>query len=264
ILVDRPDVAGRLAILQIHAKDITLAPEVNLEQVARRTPGFVGADLANLLNEAALLAVRRDLKGVGMKEIDDAVDRIVAGLEKKNRLINDRERRIVAYHEAGHAIVAERMPTADPVHKISIIPRGVAALGYTQQLPTEDRYLLTKQELLDRIAVLLGGRVAEEIVFNEISTGAGNDLERVTDLARRTVMEYGRSGELGPVTWVGARPQYLASADGAGGESRTYSERTAREIDAEVHGIIDGTYERVRGVLEADRQILEELANRLL
>src|SRR5690606_16907014 len=171
ILVDRPDVNGRLEILKIHAEGIKLAPEVSLEKVARRTPGFVGADLANLLNEAALLAVRRDQPAVRMSEIDDAIDRIIAGLEKKNRLINDKERRIVAYHEAGHAIVAERAPTADPVHKISIIPRGVAALGYTQQLPTEDRYLLTKQELMDRIAVLLGGRVAEEIVFDEVSTG---------------------------------------------------------------------------------------------
>src|SRR5690606_12081729 len=191
VLVDRPDLAGRLAILKIHAEGIVLGPDVDLERRARRTPGFVGADLANLLNEAALLTARRNKEAVGMEEIDDAIDRIIAGLEKKNRLINSRERKIVAYHEAGHAIVAERVPTADPVHKISIIPRGVAALGYTQQLPTEDRYLLTKQELMDRIAVLLGGRVAEEIVFDEISTGAGNDLERVTDLARRMVMEYG-------------------------------------------------------------------------
>src|SRR5690606_15994877 len=260
ILVDRPDVAGRLAILQIHAKDITLAPEVNLEQVARRTPGFVGADLANLLNEAALLAVRRDKDAVGMKEIDDAIDRIIAGLEKKNRLINDKERRIVAYHEAGHAIVAERVETADPVHKISIIPRGVAALGYTQQLPTEDRYLLTKQELMDRIAVLLGGRVAEEIVFNEISTGAGNDLQRVTDLARRMVMEYGMSRELGPINYRAAPANvFLGGGEGMGaGEPRNYSEETARAIDKEVYGIIVGTYSRVRELLEADREILEE------
>ncbi len=266
ILVDRPDVAGRLAILKIHAQEITLAPETNLEQVARRTPGFVGADLANLLNEAALLAVRRDLEGVGMKEIDDAVDRIVAGLEKKNRLINDRERRIVAYHEAGHAIVAERMETADPVHKISIIPRGLAALGYTQQLPTEDRYLLTKQELMDRVAVLLGGRVAEEIVFNEISTGAGNDLQRVTDLARRMVMEYGMSRELGPINYRSAPANaFLGGGEGFGaGEPRNFSEETARSIDKEVQGIILGTYERVRELLEADRDILEELSQRLL
>jgi cell division protease FtsH len=265
ILVDRPDVNGRLEILRIHAAEIKLEPEVDLEKVARRTPGFVGADLANLLNEAALLAARRDKAAVAMKEIDDAIDRIIAGLEKKNRLINAKERRIVAYHEAGHAIVAERVPTADPVHKISIIPRGVAALGYTQQLPTEDRYLLTKQELMDRIAVLLGGRVAEEIVFNEISTGAGNDLERTTDLARRMVTEYGMSRELGPINYVGSRrAQFLQNGDGVGADPRVYSEETAREIDQEVHGIIDGTYERVRGILKADEAILEQLAQRLL
>jgi cell division protease FtsH len=264
VLVDRPDLGGRLAILKIHSENIKLASGVDLEAVARRTPGFVGADLANLLNEAALLAARRDKTAVTMLEIDDAVDRITTGLEKKNRLINVRERKIVAYHEAGHAIVAERVPTADPVHKISIIPRGVAALGYTQQLPTEDRYLLTKQELMDRIAVLLGGRVAEEIVFDEISTGAGNDLERVTDLARRMVMEYGMSRELGPINYSGsARSQFIANGDGFG-EKRNFSEHTAREIDKEVFGIVDGTYSRVRGILKGDRDLLETLAQRLL
>jgi cell division protease FtsH len=264
ILVDRPDVNGRLEILRIHAKDVQLGEDVNLEKIARRTPGFVGADLANLLNEAALLAARRDLEAVTLKEIDDAVDRIIAGLEKKNRLINEKERTIVAYHEAGHAIVAERVPTADPVHKISIIPRGVAALGYTQQLPTEDRYLLTKQELMDRIAVLLGGRVAEEIVFNEISTGAGNDLERVTELARSMVMEYGMSRELGPVNLSGPRRnQFLQGSEG-GTSQRSYSEETARAIDAEIRGLIDGTYERVRRILTQDRDVLEVLSQRLL
>jgi len=264
VLVDRPDLNGRLAILKIHSKDIKMAPDVDLERIARRTPGFVGADLQNLLNEAALLAARRDKPAVTMREVDDAVDRITAGLEKKNRLINDKERTIVAYHEAGHAIVAERVPTADPVHKISIIPRGLAALGYTQQLPTEDRYLLTKQELMDRIAVLLGGRVAEEIVFDEISTGAGNDLERVTDLARRMVVEYGMSRELGPLNLSGPRrSQFLQGAepDGGGGN---YSEETARLIDREIHGIVDGTYERVREILLADREVLEVLSKRLL
>jgi cell division protease FtsH len=263
ILVDRPDVKGRLEILRIHAEEISLSDDVELERIARRTPGFVGADLANLLNEAALLAARRDRSDVSMKEVEDAIDRIVAGLEKKNRLINDRERTIVAYHEAGHAIVAERVETADPVHKISIIPRGVAALGYTQQLPTEDRYLLTKQELMDRVAVLLGGRVAEEIVFDEISTGAGNDLERVTDLARRMVTEYGMSRELGPINYAGPRrAQFLPGAEGP--ESRGYSEETARDIDREVRGIVQGTYERVRNILREDREVLEVLAQRLL
>jgi cell division protease FtsH len=264
VLVDRPDWQGRLAILRIHSKGIKLEPGLELERIARRTPGFVGADLANLLNEAALLAARRDKAAVGMLEIDEAVDRIIAGLEKKNRLINDKERTIVAYHEAGHAIVAERVPTADPVHKISIIPRGVAALGYTQQLPTEDRYLLTKQELMDRIAVLLGGRVAEEIVFNEISTGAGNDLERVTELARSMVMEYGMSRELGPVNLSGPRRTQFLQSDGGMPQQRNYSEETAREIDAEIRGLIDGTYERVRKLLTADRAVLEVLAKRLL
>jgi cell division protease FtsH len=264
VLVDRPDWQGRLDILRIHAKGITLGDDVKLERIARRTPGFVGADLANLLNEAALLAARRDKASVGMTEIDEAVDRIIAGLEKRNRLINDKERTIVAYHEAGHAIVAERVPTADPVHKISIIPRGVAALGYTQQLPTEDRYLLTKQELMDRIAVLLGGRVAEEIVFNEISTGAGNDLERVTELARSMVMEYGMSRELGPVNLSGPRRTQFLQSDGAVPQQRNYSEETAREIDAEIRGLIEGTYERVRKLLTEDRQVLEVLAKRLL
>ncbi|MDR0787778.1 MAG: ATP-dependent zinc metalloprotease FtsH [Gemmatimonadota bacterium] len=269
ILVDRPDVKGRFDILRLHAKDIRLDRDVNLMRVARRTPGFVGADLANLLNEAALLAARRDRKTVRMQEIDDAIDRIIAGLEKKNRLINDKERQIVACHEAGHAIVAERVETADPVHKISIIPRGLAALGYTQQLPTEDRYLLTKQELMDRVAVLLGGRVAEEIVFNEVSTGAGNDLERVTDLARRMVMEYGMSRELGPINYRGSpAPQFMPDSEGSlfpgAGESRKYSEDTARTIDLEVRGIVDGTCRRVRAILERDRHTLDLLTERLL
>src|SRR5690625_373010 len=197
VLVDRPDRLGREAILRVHAVDIKLAPEVDLAEVARRTPGFVGADLANLLNEAALLAARRDESAVSMAEIDEAVDRVLAGLEKKNRLINDREREIVAYHEGGHAIVAERVEHADPVHKISIIPRGVAALGFTQQVPLDDRYLLQRAELLDRLCVLLGGRAAEELVFGEISTGASNDLERASDIARRMVLEFGMSEMVG-------------------------------------------------------------------
>jgi len=265
VVVDRPDFRGRLEILRLHARGIALAPDVDLESVARRTPGFVGADLANLLNEAALLAARRDKPAVTMAEIDEALDRITAGLEKKNRLINEKERRIVAVHEAGHAIVAERVPTADPVHKISIIPRGVAALGYTQQLPTEDRYLLTRQELMDRIAVLLGGRVAEELVFGEISTGAGNDLERATDLARRMVTEFGMSRELGPVHYgPRTRPVGFPMWDGWPDGAPPVSEDTAQRIDREVQGILRGTYDRVRRVLEADRAALETVAERLL
>jgi len=189
VLVDRPDINGREAILKIHSRNVKLGPDVDLRQVAGRTPGFVGADLANIINEAALLAARNDKEAVEPVDFDEAIDRVVAGLQKKNRVMNAQEKEIVAVHESGHAIVAESVQHADPVHKISIIPRGIAALGYTQQQPTEDRYLLTRSELKDRLAVLLGGRVAEELVFNEISTGAQNDLQRASDIARAMVTE---------------------------------------------------------------------------
>jgi cell division protease FtsH len=263
VVVDRPDMTGREAILRVHAQDIVLSPDVDLSVVARRTPGFVGADLANLLNEAALLAARRDQHQVGMAEIEAAADRIVAGLEKKNRLINPKEREIVAYHEGGHAIVAERVDTADPVHKISIIPRGVAALGYTQQLPTDDRYLLQRRELEDRITVLLGGRAAEEIVFAEISSGAGNDLERAPDLARRMVAELGMSETLGPVTFARRRANFL-NVQEQGFEGRDYSEATAQTIDEEVRRIITDSYIKALEILRRDRANLEEVAKRLL
>jgi cell division protease FtsH len=264
VLVDRPDKNGRLAILEVHAKDIKLAPEVDLEVVARRTPGFVGADLANLLNEAALLAARRGADAVTMDDIDRATDRIVAGLEKKNRLINEDEKRIVAFHEAGHAIVAQCVQHADPVHKISIIPRGIGALGYTQQLPTEDRYLLTRAELLDRIAVLLGGRVAEEIVFDEISTGAQNDLSRVTDIARRMVMEYGMSDSLGPITYENRMPNMLGGRQTMPGEQDQHSEETLQEIDREVRRIVDEERDRVEVLLTRERTALDVVSERLL
>src|SRR5690606_30388616 len=211
VVVDRPDRRGREAILRVHARGIRLGPDVDLGVVARRTPGFVGADLANLLNEAALLAARRDKDAVEAEDVDEAIDRVVAGLEKRNRLIHEREREIVAYHEAGHAIVAERVEHADPVHKISIIPRGVAALGFTQQVPSDDRYLIQRAELDDRMAVLLGGRAAEELVFGEISTGAGNDLERATEMARRMVAEFGMSEIVGPVTFHRRRQVMLGN-----------------------------------------------------
>ncbi len=198
VLVDRPDINGREAILKIHSRNVELGPEVDLRQIAGRTPGFVGADLANIINEAALLAARNDKETVEPVDFDEAIDRVVAGLQKKNRVMNAQEKEIVAFHESGHAIVAESVEHADPVHKISIIPRGIAALGYTQQQPTEDRYLLTRSELIDRLAVLLGGRVAEELVFNEISTGAQNDLQRASDIARAMVTEYGMSDLPGP------------------------------------------------------------------
>ena len=260
VVVDRPDVNGREAILRVHAKDIALAPDVDLKTIARRTPGFVGADLANLLNEAALLAARSNKSRVEMVDIDSAIDRIVAGLEKRNRLINSKEREIVAYHEAGHALVAERVETADPVHKISIIPRGVAALGYTQQLPTEDRYLLQRGELEDRIAVLLGGRAAEQIIFNEISSGASNDLERATDIARQMVTQLGMSEAVGLVTFVRQRGTFLQPQE----QSRDYSESTAQTIDSEVRKLLSDGYERALDILQRDRQFLEAIARRLL
>src|SRR5512139_2154165 len=201
VLVDRPDINGREAILRIHSKNVLLGPEVDLRKVAARTPGFVGADLANLVNEAALLAARKNKDDVGPGEFDEAINRVVAGLEKKKRVMSQKEKEIVAYHESGHAIVAESVDHADPVHKITIIPRGIAALGYTQQQPTEDRYLMTRSELLDRLAVLLGGRVAEEQVFGEISTGAQNDLQRATEIARAMVTEYGMNERMGLVTY---------------------------------------------------------------
>jgi cell division protease FtsH len=261
VVVDRPDRQGREAILRVHADGIVLGDDIDLDIVARRTPGFVGADLANLLNEAALMAARRDSEAVTMQDVDAAIDRVIAGLEKRNRLVNDREREIVAYHEAGHAIVAERVEFADPVHKISIIPRGVAALGYTQQLPDEDRYLIQKRELEDRLAVLLGGRAAEEIVYGELSSGAGNDLERATDLARRMVAELGMSDVLGPVSFHRRRSQFLQAMEEPAGD---FSEDTARTIDAEVRRILVHEYERARAVLARERGALEELTRRLL
>ncbi len=264
VLVDRPDMVGREAILMVHARRIRLAPDVDLSIVARRTPGFVGADLANLLNEAALLAARADKEAVTMDEIDSAVDRIVAGLEKKNRLINDQEKTIVAYHEAGHAVVAERVEHADPVHKISIIPRGIGALGYTQQLPTEDRYLMTRPELLDRIAVLLGGRVAEEIVFGEISTGAQNDLSRVTDIARSMVMAYGMSDVLGPLSYDSRQRTMLGMLESFDHDRPQHSEETLADIDREVRRIVDEAREKVDEILTRERSALDALAVRLL
>ncbi len=264
VLVDRPDKSGREAILKIHARGIRLAADVELEVVARRTPGFVGADLANLLNEAALLAARRGGENVRMNDIDRATDRIIAGLEKKNRLINEEEKRIVAFHEAGHALVAQCVDHADPVHKISIIPRGIGALGYTQQLPTEDRYLLTRAELLDRIAVMLGGRVAEEIVFGEISTGAQNDLSRVTDIARSMVMEYGMSESLGPISYENRSRDMLGFRQMPDWEPSRHSEETLQEIDREVRRLVDEARDRVRELLVREREALDAVAERLL
>ncbi len=262
VLVDRPDLKGREEILRIHARNITLSPSVDLKVIASRTPGFVGADLANIINEAALLAARKNKESVEMADIEEAIDRVVAGLEKKNRLMSKKEKEIVAFHESGHAIVASLLPQADPVRRISIIPRGIAALGYTLQLPTEDRYLMTKSELLTRLAVLLGGRVAEEIVFGEVSTGAHNDLQRATDIATSMVKEYGMSERMGYVTFEKEKqPLFLPSSLSS---SRDYSEDTAKQIDEEVKKIVDDTHRKVRTLLTETRDKLEELARLLL
>jgi cell division protease FtsH len=259
VLVDRPDINGREAILKIHSKNVVLSPNVDLRKIAGRTPGFVGADLANIINEAALLAARKNKASVESVDFDEAIDRVVAGLQKKNRVMNPQEKEIVAFHESGHAIVAESVEHADPVHKISVIPRGIAALGYTQQQPTEDRYLMTRSELLDRLAVLLGGRVAEELVFGEISTGAQNDLQRATDIARSMVTEYGMSDRLGLVTYERARQSMFLP--GSFAPSKTYSEEKAGQIDEEISQVIEQAHQRVRGILSAHRNVLDDLAH---
>jgi len=262
VLVDRPDIIGREEILKIHTQNIKLSPEVELKVIASRTPGFVGADLANIVNEAALLAARKNKESVEMADIEEAIDRVVAGLEKKNRLMSKKEKEIVAFHESGHAIVASLLPNADPVRRISIIPRGISALGYTLQLPTEDRYLMTKTELLDRMAVLLGGRVSEEITFGEISTGAHNDLQRATDIATSMVKEFGMSEKLGYVTFEKEKnPLFLPSSLFS---SREYSEDTAKQIDEEVKKIVDETYHKAKEILMAKKGELGELARLLL
>jgi cell division protease FtsH len=261
VLVDRPDINGREAILKIHSKEVRLSPAVDLRKIAGRTPGFVGADLANLINEAALLAARKNKEQVEMSDLDEAIDRVVAGLQKKTRVMNPKEKEIVAFHESGHAIVAESVEHADPVHKISIIPRGIAALGYTQQQPTEDRYLMTRSELLDRLAVLLGGRVAEELIFGEISTGAQNDLQRATEIARSMVAEYGMSDRLGLVTYE--RPRQAMFLPDNINPSKIYSEEKAGQIDEEVSRVIEETHQRVRNILSDHRAILEKLAQKV-
>ena len=263
VVVDRPDKIGRLAILRVHAKQVPLGPDADLENIAAMTPGFSGADLANIINEAALLAVRRGKDLVGIAELQEAVERVIAGLEKKNRVLNKMEKERVAYHETGHALVAISLPGSDQVQKISIIPRGVAALGYTLQLPTEDRFLMTKSELENKIAVLLGGRIAEEMIFGEASTGAQNDLVKTTDIAKSMVKAYGMSEKLGTITLERERqPQFVQIP--VASEKGDYSEETAREIDCEVRRIIDEQYERVKRMLEQRKAALVEGARVLL
>jgi cell division protease FtsH len=262
ILVDRPDKKGREEILKVHLKPVTVAKDLDVSKLASMTSGMVGADLANLVNEAALLAVRRDKKEVSMPEFEEAVERVMAGLEKKNRLINPEERKIVAYHELGHAVVALSLPGTDPVQKISIIPRGIAALGYTMQVPTEDRFLMKKTELLNKVATLLGGRASEEIVFGDISTGAHNDLAKATDIVRSMVREYGMSRKLGQVYYSREkRPLFLETAMPGGAE---YSEATAEIIDKEITEIVSQQYERALEILRGKRSVLDQGAAVLL
>ena len=262
VLVDKPDVRGREDILRIHVKTVKVSDGVDIKVIAQRTAGFAGADLANLVNEAALLAARKDKTSVEMKDFDDAIDRIIAGLEKK-RVMSDKERKIVAYHESGHAIVASILPGLDPVHKISIVARGFGALGYTMQLPLEDRYLMTRQDLLGQLAVLLGGRSAEEIAFGEVSTGAQNDLQRATDIARAMVTEFGMSEALGAVNYDGHRGTKFLDTPFMN-ERGNHSEDTAQKIDAEVKRILTAAHDDARRVLRERKDILDQLSARLL
>jgi cell division protease FtsH len=263
VLVDRPDLNGREAILKIHVRGVKLAEAVNLRTIAQRTPGFVGADLANIVNEAALLAARRGKTEVTIEEFSEAIDRIVAGLEKKKRLISPAEKKIVAFHESGHAIVAQYTGSADAVQKISIVPRGIAALGYTIQLPTEDRYLVTKKELESKLASLLGGRVAEEVFFNDVSTGAQNDLFKATDIARAMVKEYGMSPTMGLSSYERPRNPFLRGDSWLPTE-KEYSEHTAAAIDEEVRKILSEAHEKAQAIIQEKRSTLEALAALLL
>ena len=265
VLVDRPDRKGRTEILMVHMKKLQLAPGFDAEAVAAMTPGFTGADLANLVNEAALLATRRGADAVAMTDFNNAIERMVAGLEKRNRLLNPKEREIVAYHEMGHALIALSLPGVDPVHKVSIIPRGVGALGYTIQRPIEDRFLMTKEELENKMAVLLGGRAAELIVFEHLSTGAADDLRRVTDIARSMVTRYGMSEKLGSIAYDREPGNFLAGPDRPyPAREREYAEETAAAVDHEVRAIVDRVFQRAQSLLKARRAILDRAARTLL
>lgn len=262
IVIDRPDILGREDILKVHARGKPLAKDVDIKVVARRTPGFVGSDLANLVNEAALLASRKDKKDIGMEELEAAIDRVIAGPERKSRLIGEKEKEIIAYHESGHALVAKLLPNCDPVHKVSIIPRGNATLGYTLQLPTQDKYLISKLELTDRLAVLLGGRVAEDLIFKDVTTGAQNDLERATKIARQMVTEYGMSEAIGPITLGRKEHEIFLGRDIS--EQRDYSEEIANKIDKEVKKIIEAAYTRAKEILIKNKTKLKKIARNLI
>ncbi|MEW6553464.1 MAG: ATP-dependent zinc metalloprotease FtsH [Actinomycetota bacterium] len=261
IVVDRPDLNGRRDILMVHTRDKPLADDVDLEVLARRTPGFTGADLANLVNEAALLSARHGKKKLDMEEMEEAIDRVIAGPERRTRLISEKEKEIIAYHEAGHALVAHELPNADPVHKISIIPRG-QALGYTLTLPMEDKYLVTKGELVDELAMLLGGRVAEEMIFDELTTGDQNDIEKATKLARKMVCEFGMSEKLGPLTLGQKQGEVFLGRDFT--THKDYSDQIAYEIDKEVRRLVDEAYERAEAILTEQREKLDTIARALI
>ncbi|HEX5590005.1 MAG TPA: cell division protein FtsH, partial [Candidatus Limnocylindrales bacterium] len=261
VILDRPDMKGRVAILRVHSKGKPLDKSVSIEDLARQSPGFSGADLANLVNEGAILAARRNRKTIGMSEFEEALERIVAGPERKSRIISDAEKLIIAYHEGGHAVVQRVLPKCDPVNKVTIVSRGMA-LGYTMALPTEDRYLQSKSEFEDRIAGLLGGNVSERLVFGDTTTGSSNDIEKATTLARRMVTEFGMSDRLGPLSF-GKRDE-LVFLGREIGEQRNYSDEIAKQIDEEVRAIIDRAYERATHVLETHRDRLEALAQKLI
>ncbi len=263
VLVDRPDRKGRAAILKVHLKKITLDAAVTLEEVAALTTGFTGADLANLVNEAALLATRRDAEAVTMSDINNAIERIIAGLEKRSRLLNERERKIIAYHEMGHALTAMAIPGSDPVHKISIIPRGIGGLGYTIQRPLEDRYLMTQRELQDKMTILLGGRAAEHLFFGHLSTGAADDLDKATDIARSMITRYGMANKLGHVTYDQVGNRFLDNQP-VSPTAHLYSDETAREIDCEIRQLTAAAFERATQIISEQRTLLEHCAAQLL
>jgi cell division protease FtsH len=261
IVVDRPDLEGRKGILQVHAKGKPLDSNADLVVIARRTPGFTGADLANVINEGALLTARRGKPAITMLELEEAIDRVVAGPERRTRLISEREKKIIAYHEGGHALVAYLLPNADPVHKISVIPRG-RALGYTLTLPTEDKFLVAREELIDELAMLLGGRVAEELIFGDITTGAQNDLDRATKIARQMVTEYGMSDRLGPLTLGQKSGEVFLGRDFA--SHPDYSDQVAFEIDSEIRALIDQAHDEALEILMEHRERLDRIAAALI
>ncbi len=261
ITIDRPDVKGRQAILEVHIRNKPIDPDVDLEVLAKRTPGFTGADLANMVNEATLLAARRNRRNVGMQEMEEAIERVIAGPEKKSRVISDSEKRLVAYHEAGHAVVSYFLEHTDKLHKISIIPRGRAG-GYTLLLPEEDRNYITKSKLLDDVVVLMGGRVAESVVLNEISTGAQNDLQRATDIVRKMITEYGMSDELGPLTFGRRHEEVFLGRDL--GHDRNYSDAIAFAIDKEARAFVETAYNKAKNILETNIDKLHQVARRLM